>query len=142
MDRLTNCLRCLDSIFREKINCPEPPVPVVPTLMTPDDDNDNVSDKGSISLQHKIQKEANLSTSWVKDNNLVCSGSKTKLLIVGTRELTSRDISIEIIVDGHPVKESQRERLLGILVNNVMTWEHHVYGNDDHTGLIQKLSQR
>ena len=89
-----------------------------------DDDTDNVSDKDPISLQQKIQREANLSTSWVKDNKLVCSGSKTKLLIVGTRELrksklTNRDISIEIIVDGHPVKETQSERLLGVLVNNV-----------------------
>ena len=69
------------------------------------------------------------------------------MLIVGTKELrksklTNRDISIEIIVDGHPVKESESERLLGVIVNNVMTWEHHLYGNDDHKGLIQKLSQR
>jgi hypothetical protein len=67
---------------------------------------------------------------------VVCSGSKTKLLVVGTRELrrsnlTNRDLSIEIVVDGHPVKESE--------IINVMTWEHHLY---DHKGLIQKLSQR
>ena len=77
----------------------------------------------------------------------MCSGSKTKLLIVGTKELrrsklTKRDISIEITVDGHPVKESESERLLGVLVNNVMTWEHHLYGNEEHRGLVQKLSQR
>ena len=34
-DRKTNCLRCSDSIVREKIDCPEPPVPAVPTLVTP-----------------------------------------------------------------------------------------------------------
>ena len=39
------------------------------------DDTDNVSDNDPISLQHKIQREANLSTSWVKDNKMVCSGS-------------------------------------------------------------------
>ena len=95
-----------------------------------DDDTDNVSDNDPISLQQKIQREANLSTSWVKDNKLVCSGSKTKLLIVGTKELrkSNRDISIEIIVDGHPVKETQSE--------------HHLYSNEEHTGLIQKLSHR
>ena len=31
--------------------------------------------------------EANLSTGWVYDNKLVCNGSKTKLLVVGMREL-------------------------------------------------------
>ena len=66
---------------------------------------------------------------------------------MGTRELrksklAKNEISIEITVDGHLVRESESERLLGIIINNVMTWEHHLYGNDDHKGLIQKLSQR
>ena len=29
------------------------------------------------------------------------------------------------------MKESEIERLLGFLVNNVMTWEHHLYGNEE-----------
>ena len=52
-----------------------------------DDDTDNVRDNDPDTLQQKIQREANLSTSWVSDNKLVCSGSKTKLLIIGTKEL-------------------------------------------------------
>ena len=77
----------------------------------------------------------------------MCSGKKTKLLIVGTKELRksklkSQNKSIVINVDGHPVKESESERLLGVIVNNVMTWEHHLYGNEEHKGLIPELSQR
>ena len=83
----------------------------------------------------------------VKDNKLMCSGSKTKLLVVGTRELrklklTSKNMRIEIEVDGHRVTESQSERLLGIIINNTMTWENHLYGNQENKGLIPKLSQR
>ena len=112
------------------------------SIIYADDDTDNVSDNDPYTLQQKIQREADLSTSWVSDNKLVCSGSKTKLLIVGTKELrrsklTNRDFSIQINVDGHLVEESESERLLGVIVNNVMTWEHHLYGNDDHKGLIQ-----
>ena len=40
------------------------------------------------------------------------------------------------------VTESESERLLGLIVNNTMTWEHQLYGNDEHRGLIPKLSQR
>jgi hypothetical protein len=117
------------------------------SIIYADDDTDNVCDKDPLQLQQKIQREANLSTSWVSDNKLVCSGSKTKLLIVGTKELrrsklTNRDIQIQINVDGHLVKESESERLLGVIVNNVMTWEHHLYGNTEHKGLIPKLSNR
>ena len=77
----------------------------------------------------------------------MCSGSKTKLLIIGTKELikskfTAVNKSISIVVDGHEVQESESERLLGLNVNNVLTWEHHLYGNKEHKGLIPKLSQR
>ena len=34
------------------------------------------------------------------------------------------------------------KRLLGVIVNNTMTWEHHLYGNEDHRGLVPKLTQR
>ena len=117
------------------------------SIIYADDDTDNVSSKDPIILQQKIQREADLSTSWVKDNKMVCSGAKTKLLIVGTKELrrsklTKNAITIKINVDGHQVEESESERLLGVIINNTMTWEHHLYGNDDNKGLIPKLSQR
>ena len=57
------------------------------SVLYADDDTDNVSDSDPEILQNKIQREADLSTTWVKDNKLVCSGPKTKLLVVGTREL-------------------------------------------------------
>ena len=112
-----------------------------------DDDTDTVSDTNPENLQAKIQREADLSTAWVKDNRLVCSGSKTKLLVVGTKEmrkskLTNENKLIEIEVDRHKVSESKSEMLLGLLINNTMTWESHLYGNNEYKGLIPKLSQR
>ena len=84
------------------------------SIIYADDDTDNVSNKDPNILQQKIQREADLSTSWVRDNKMVCSGSKTKLLIVGTKELrrtklTNQDITIKINVDGHQVEESESE---------------------------------
>ena len=65
---------------------------------------------------------------------MVCSGSNTKLLVVGTRELHNsklirNDITIGIVVDGCKVTESWIERRQGIIVNNTLTWKHHLYGN-------------
>ena len=117
------------------------------SILYADDDTDNIRDKNPNILEQKIQEVANKSTSWVSDNKLVCSGSKTKLLIVGTKELRRSKLQnpnkvIEIDVDGHRVRESESERLLGLIVNNTMTWENHLYGNEEHKGLITKLSQR
>jgi hypothetical protein len=117
------------------------------SILYADDDTDNVSHSNPDILQQKIQQEANKSTSWVHDNKLVCSGSKTKLLIIGTKELRkskllSQNKVLRINVAGQEVKETTSERLLGLIVNNTMTWEHHLYGNEEHKGLISKLSQR
>ena len=49
------------------------------SVLYADDDTDNVSDINPLALQQKLQVEADLSTSWVRDNKLVCSGHKTKL---------------------------------------------------------------
>ena len=115
------------------------------SVLYADDDTDIVADENIEDLRHKIQREADLSTAWVRDNKLVCSGKKTKLLIIGTKELKKarqKDHKVEIVVAGHTVKESDSERLLGVIVNNTLTWEHHLYGNDEFQGLVPKLSQR
>ena len=125
--------------------------PAVPknakSVVYADDDTDSCSARSPIELQQKIQTEADLSTQWVQDNKLVCSGSKTKLLIVGTKEmrqskLINQDIKITINVAGHHSEESSSVRLLGLIIDNNLTWHEHLFGNEEHKGLVQKLSQR
>ena len=55
------------------------------SVLYADDDTDNVSHSNPDILEQMIQEEANKSTAWVHDNKLVCSGSKSKLLIIGTK---------------------------------------------------------
>jgi hypothetical protein len=104
---------------------------------------DNVSDPSPYILEQKIQLEAGKSTSWVHDNKLVYSGGKTKLLVVGTKDmrkskLTSQNKVIKIKVGGHLLSESESERFLGLLVNNTMTWEHLLYGNSKYKGHLRE----
>ena len=117
------------------------------SILYADDDTDNVRHPDPDILEERIQQIANNSTSWVRDNKLVCSGSKTKLLVIGTKELRKSRLSnhnkvLEIEVDGYKVKETESERLLGLIINNTMTWKDHLYGNKENRGLIPKLSQR
>ena len=81
------------------------------SVLYADDDTDNVQDSNPDLLERKVQTEANRSTAWVKDNKLVCSGSKTKLLIVGTKELRkskllNKNKTISINVAGHNMTET------------------------------------
>ena len=113
-------------------------------MLYADDDTDNVSDNDPVALQYKIQREADLSTSWVNDNKLICSGSKTKLLIIGTKELRKSrlEAKLSITVAGHRVEETPSKKLLGLAINNTMTWTNHLHGNKENKGLLPKLSQR
>ena len=68
-------------------------------------------------------------------------------MVIGTKELRisrlhDQNKVISINVAGHDVTETKSERLLGLIVNNTLTWEHYLYGNEDNKGLIPKLTQR
>ena len=117
-----------------------------------DDDTDCVSCSDPDILQERIQHEAEQSCNWLKDNRMVVAGEKSKLLVIGTKELRSRRLGervLEILVDGKQVIETQSEKLLGVILNNRLTWKEHLMGEkwripekDNSPGLIPQLSQR
>ena len=117
-----------------------------------DDDTDCVTSENPETLQVKIQHEAEQSCNWLKDNRMVVAGEKSKLVIIGTKELRSRKLGeqiLEISVVGKQVFETPSEKLLGVILNNKMTWKEHLYGeawrqpdSDNSPGLIPQLSQR
>ena len=122
------------------------------SVLYADHDTDNVHAKDVEELKAKIQREADRSTDWVSDNRMVCSGSKTKLLVIGTTQLRNSllngdNLNIEINVCNTIVKDTQSERLLGLTVNNRMTWSDYLHGEqwrteDNCIGLIPQLNQR
>ena len=109
-----------------------------------DDDTDSVHDGDPAILAVKLQYEVQNSVHWLKDNRMCVAGDKSKLLIVGTRELRATRLRNEITleVDGNEITESKTEKLLGVTVNSMMTWKEHLYGDTDSQGLISQLKQR
>ena len=109
-----------------------------------DDDTDNVHDGDPDNLVAKLQVEVQETVNWLKDNCMCVAGDKSKLLIVGTRELRASRLQneIAITVDGNEITESTSEKLLGVTVNNTMTWKEHLYGDSENMGLINQLKQR
>ena len=110
-----------------------------------DDDSDFAKDKDPAVLQRKIQKEADNSSQWLRDNRLCVAGDKSKLLVLATGEArATRDLNevMKITVDGKEVVESSSEKLLGVVLNSQLTWKSHLYGDKDNKGLIPQLNQR
>ena len=94
---------------------------------------------------NNIQTDSNKVTSWFSKNEMICSGEKTKLLLITTSANRSSKLSGPargITVNGEYKEESISEKLLGLLVNNSCNWKSHLYGDEENIGLIKQLSQR
>ena len=70
---------------------------------------------------------------------MICSGEKTKFLIIDTeqkkRQNTNRDIKIMLNLCGKEITGSKSEKLIDVIVSNTATWKHMLYGNDTELGL-------
>ena len=115
-----------------------------------DDDTDVVHDANPVHLHQMIQQKADCSVSWLTDNRMCVAGDKSKLLIIGTRKLRSLKLEepMKIKVDNKEVEETQSEKLLGVVINNELTWQEHLHGehwregDQNAPGLVPQLSQR
>ena len=118
------------------------------SVLFADDNTDNASEKDPHELIRKIENEGNYSTAWVDDNNMACAGDKTKLIIIGTRQLRASKLiqnsnESKIRVCGSEVEATESEKLLGLIVNNQLTWKHYLVGEswrespaDNYSGLF------
>ena len=112
-----------------------------------DDNTPTTADCDPEKLEEKIQAKASLVTAWFSSNHMVCSGDKTKLLVIGTAANRSNRIVkegkvMQVVVEGNIKTESASEKLLGLVVNNIGTWRNHLEGDDDNQGLLPLLSKR
>ena len=109
-----------------------------------DDDSDTVHAADPVRLQQLMQQEAGNSAEWLADNKLCVAGDKSKLLVIGTRKMRSQKLHgrMTINVDGKDILETDSEKLLGVVINNELTWKNHLYGDGENEGLIPQLSRR
>ena len=115
------------------------------SILYADDKTDLVSDSDPNRLAEKIQEEANRSSEWAIDNKMVCAGNKTKLLVIGTDSLRKSRFDnqqMQVVVCNATIKDTKSEILLGLVLNNNLTWKDYLYGNAFEKGLISQLSQR
>ena len=109
-----------------------------------DDDTDSVRAKQPEELVEKLQREVDNSVNWLKDNRLCVAGDKSKILIVSTKQLRRARLrnKLAIVVDQDIIEETTSEKLLGVVVNNTLTWKEHLYGDNENEGLITQLKKR
>ena len=62
------------------------------------------------------------------------AGDKSKLMVIGTKRLRTMKLhgEMQIEVDGKEVVETESEKLLGVVINNELTWSNHLYGDEEN----------
>ena len=137
----------LPDIVKHPEDDPEAPGKESSIVVFADDNSPTTSHENATVLQDIIQKDAEVVTEWFAKNDISCSGEKTKLLFIGTR--ARRQIQVENVnfvptvnVCGDTISESTSEKILGVIVNNTITWKNHLYGDNDNIGLMKSLSKR
>ena len=112
-----------------------------------DDNTPSAANEDPSGLKNILEYNAKTVTDWFNLNEMITSGDKTELLIIGTkfnraRKLEANNVKVKIKVCEDTVEESNNEKLLGVIVNNTLTWKDHLIGNDENKGLLNQLSQR
>ena len=90
-----------------------------------DDDSDTVQANDPVVLRDLMEQEANNSAMWLRDNRLCVAREKSKFMVLGTRKLRASKVTNEakIVVDGKEITETKSEKLLGVIINNELTWK-------------------
>jgi hypothetical protein len=105
------------------------------------DDSDFVNRKDPARLNELIQTEAEKSAQWLKDNKLCVAGEKSKLLVLGTCKMRAANHfgqETKISVDWKAIVLSSSEQLLGLVLNNKLTCQNHMYGYKNKLGATAK----
>jgi len=83
-------------------------------------------DEPSNVEQLKTRVESTLATAlnWFTQNSLKINPSKTEFLLLKTRGRKTRDITIRF--GEHSLTAVKKAKVLGLVLDPALTWEHHV----------------
>jgi len=101
-----------------------------------DDTSTSVSSKCETEVIRKLEYDAENFLRFTASNNPTANPDKTGFLFIRTTRSTLR---ASVRVGGTTVEETDHHRILGIIVNNELSWNDHVYGNG---ALLQSVNQR
>ena len=115
-----------------------------------DDTSAVVSGHQLDAVMTKAQQLTDNQVEWLEDNGMVVSPGKSKLIICTTRDLRRARIQHlpdGVWVQGNLVAPTQSERILGIYLDQSMSWETHLWGEnwretDNFPGIVSQLMGR
>ena len=85
------------------------------------------SSKDIRNINSDLQIDVNNVLEWCKRNNMVLNENKTKGILIGTSQRLSRcQSTLEIAVNNHKIECSEYEKLLGINIDQCLSFVKHI----------------
>ena len=110
--------------------------------MYADDSAITVMGDSTSEIQEKLEANAKKITNWLEENYLMLAPEKSELMIVSNKQTVKQLQNVEIQVEGKTIRQKQQIKLLGITLDNNLSFNTYINGTCGEKGLIQTLSNR
>ena len=112
--------------------------------MYADDSAITVMGNSTSEIQTKLEENARKVTHWLDENYLMLAPEKSELMVVCNKYMAKQIQNFEIQVEGKTIKQKEYIKLLGITLNNNLSFSKYIDGENakGEKSLIQTLSNR
>ena len=101
--------------------------PKVETDLFADDATLHTADKDITAISSELQRALYEVTEWCLVNDMVINPNKTESMVITTRQKHQlKPLLLNITVEGIPVQQVTKHRLLGVTVDNCLSWQNHI----------------
>ena len=96
--------------------------------MYADDSTICASGRNITSVEQKLNQCTPEIVNWCKHNKMVINTEKTKSMLITTyqKRATLKDQALRVCIDDTTIEHSTSEKLLGLIVDQNLTWNSHV----------------
>ncbi len=94
-----------------------------------DDTNLQASDPDLSVLEQKLNDDLESLSKWLNENRLVVNTDKTVCMILSTHQsrATLTNCTLKLKVGDKHIKQVNEGKLLGIIIDESLTWDKHIY---------------
>ena len=105
--------------------------------MLADDTTLHHASKNIKTIQQNLQITLNCTSLWCRNNSMVINPEKTHSMLIATRQKHQlHPLHLNLSIDRSSITQVTKHRLLGVVIDNKLRWDAHVYN------LTKRISQK
>ena len=94
--------------------------------MYADDTTVHIAGKSLDTIQEKLQIDLNNVSRWCTINNMAINPKKTTCMVLCTKQTLKVNKKLNLTIEGNVIENVTTQKLLGIVIDNCLTWKPHI----------------